>query len=578
MFDLIIGVLKLSGERKKKIIASYILTFFDGMLNNAPIFVIGYSLYLIMSKGLTENTPLQLFCILLVSCVLRFVFKYIISVLEQGMGIFTFAEQRILTGEKVKRFEMGYFSDDNVGNLTSIFANDLRFIEGNGMAAMGTLTASILSVLVSIVMLIFMNSSVAVVYIAISVIAYFVLKTYYKAMVAQGKKQRETSKEAVDAIIEYVSSMTVIKAFHLEGDRFSKTEKAFKNSKDVNLGFEKAAVPYVVWIIVITALGTALLAGVGAYNGVHTVSSLPFMIMVVIFSMQSFAPLNAIGLNISLLNMSKAALERYDELRNIKVIDEVTEDIKIQNHEIVFDNVHFSYEEKEALKGITLTIPERKMTALVGRSGSGKTTITNLIARFWDADSGRVTIGGVDISKISTEELYKHISMVFQNVFLFGDTIYNNISMGKENATKEEVYQAAKKARCYDFIMALPDGFDTMVTSGGTSLSGGEKQRISIARAILKDAPIVLLDEATASVDLDNERYIQQAINELVKEKTLVVIAHKLSSIKHADKIIVVDDGAIVQEGTHDTLLSTDGIYKDLWQKRLERSSWKIVK
>ena len=576
MFDLIIGVLKLSGERKKKIIASYILTFFDGILNNAPIFIIGYSLYLIMVGKLTENTSVQLFCILLAACVLRFLFKYAISVLEQGMGIFTFAEQRILTGEKVKRFEMGYFSDNNVGNLTSIFANDLRFIEGNGMAAMGTLTASVLSVLVSIVMLAFMNPSIAVVYTLISVIAYIVLKSYYKATLAQGQKQRETSKEAVDAIIEYVSGMTVIKAFHLEGERFSKTEKAFQNSKDVNLGFEKAAVPYVVWIMIVTALGTGLIIGVSAYNGIHIASSLPFMLMVIIFAMQSFAPLNAIGLNISLLNMSKAALDRYEELRHIKVIDEVTEDIKIQNHEIKFQDVHFSYEEKEALKGINLTIPECKMTALVGRSGSGKTTITNLIARFWDVDSGSVTIGGVNVSKISTGELYKHISMVFQNVFLFGDTIYNNISMGKENATKEEVYEAAKKARCYDFIMAMPDGFDTVVTSGGSSLSGGEKQRISIARAILKDAPIVLLDEATASVDLDNERYIQEAINELVKEKTLVVIAHKLSSIKHADKIIVVNDGEIIQEGTHNELIVVDGIYKELWEKRMVSVSWKI--
>ena len=576
MFDLIIGVLKLSGERKKKIIASYILTFIDGILNNAPVFIIGYALYLIMGGNLSENTPLNIFIMLLISCILRFVFKYVISILEQGMGIFTFAEQRLITGEKVKRFEMGYFSDNNVGNLTSIFANDLRLIEASGMSSMGTLTASVLSVLVSITMLMFINPSVFMVYVAISVISYFVLRAYYKATIIQGQKQRKTSKEAVDAIIEYVRGMTVIKAFHLEGDRFSKTENAFKSSKDINLAFEKAAIPYIVLTMVVTALGTALVAGVGAYNGINTTSTLPFMLMVIIFSMQSFAPINAIGMNISLLNMSKAALDRYEDLRHIKVIDDVVEDVKIESHEIKFNNVHFSYEEKEVLKGINITIPENKMTALVGKSGSGKTTITNLIARFWDTDSGSVSIGGVDISKISTEELYKNISMVFQNVFLFGDTIYNNISFGKENATKEEVYEAAKKARCYDFIMALPDGFDTMVTSGGTSLSGGEKQRISIARAILKDAPIVLLDEATASVDLDNERYIQEAINELVKEKTLVVIAHKLSSIKHADKIIVVNDGEIIQEGTHNELIVVDGIYKELWEKRMVSVSWKI--
>ncbi len=218
------------------------------------------------------------------------------------------------------------------------------------------------------------------------------------------------------------------------------------------------------------------------------------------------------------------------------------------------------------------------MTALVGKSGSGKTTITNLIARFWDTNSGSITIGGVDISKISTTEIYKHISMVFQKVYLFNDTIYNNIALGNENATKEQVYEAAKKARCYDFIMALPEGFDTIVTSGGSSLSGGEKQRISIARAILKDAPIILLDEATASVDLDNERYIQEAINELVKEKTLIVIAHKLSSIKYADNIIVVNDGKIAEQGNYEELLMNKGVYSELWNKRMMSNSWKIEK
>ena len=578
MFDLIFGVLKLSGKRKKKIIASYILSFIDGTLNNAPIFVIGYSLSLVMSGGIEKDTPMTLFIILLASCILRFIFRYAISVLEQGMGIFTFAEQRLLTGERVKRFEMGYFSDNNVGNLTSVFANDLRFIEGAGMGAMGVLTSSILSVLVSIIMLIFINPSVSVVYIIISIASYLILSAYYKATVAQGIKQRETSKETVDAIIEYVSGMTVIKAFHLEGEHFSKTENSFNKSRDVNLGFEKSAIPYVVFLMCMTGLGTALVVGVGAYNGINVATALPFMIMVIVFSMQAFLPMNAVALNISLLNMSKAALDRYEKLRHIKVMDEVSMDIKINEHNIEFNNVHFSYDEREILKGINISIPENKMTALVGKSGSGKTTITNLIARFWDASSGTVTIGGVDISKISTVELYKNISMVFQNVFLFGDTIYNNIAFGKENATKEEVYEAAKKARCYDFIMALPDGFDTMVTSGGTSLSGGEKQRISIARAILKDAPIILLDEATASVDLDNERYIQEAINELVQDKTLIVIAHKLSSIKHADNIIVVDDGQIAQQGTHDELLSKDGIYKSLWEKRTDSMSWKIEK
>ncbi len=578
MFDLIKGVLRLSGERRKKIIASYFLSFLDGVLANVPVFAIGYALYLIIGGNLAENTWMILLIVLIVGVTIRTILKYVNNILEQGMGIFTFAEQRLLTGERVKRFEMGFFSDNNVGNLTAVFANDLSFIEQYGMQAMGILTSSLFSIAVSILILIFVNPSLSIIYVIMSILSYFILKAYYNKTIVEGQKQREATKDLAEAVIEYVSGMPVIKAFNLEGERFLKTENAFNKAKIFNIGFEKTAVPYIVATLTLTGLGTAAVVGMSAYSGGNTLELLPYMIMVIIFSMSAFAPINAIGMQISLLNMSKAALDRYDELSKIKAIDEVFEDTKIESYDVEFKDVRFSYDEKEILKGVSLKIPQRKMTALVGRSGGGKTTITNLIARFWDTNHGTVTIGGVDISKISTEELYKHISMVFQKVYLFNDTIYNNIALGKEGASKEEIVMAAKKARCYDFIMALPEGFDTMVTSGGSSLSGGEKQRISIARAILKDAPIILLDEATASIDLDNERYIQEAINELVKEKTLIVIAHKLSSIKHADKIVVINDGEICEQGTHDELLGNEGLYKELWDKRTTAASWNLAK
>ncbi len=578
MFELIKGVLKLSGERKKKIIASYFLSFIDSLLANFPVFAIGYALYLIIGGNLSDNTWLILLVALIIGVVVRTILKYINNILEQGMGIFTFAEQRLITGERVKRFEMGFFSDNNVGNLTSVFANDLSFIEQYGMGAMGILTSSLFSIAVSILVLIFVNPSLSIIYIIMSIISYFVLRAYYNKTIVEGQKQREATKDLAEAVIEYVSGMPVIKAFNLEGERFAKTENAFKRAKVLNIGFEKTAVPYVVAILSLTGLGTAAVVAMSAYSGSNSAELLPYMVMVIIFSMGAFAPINAIGMQVSLLNMSKAALDRYDDLSKIKAIDEVFENKKITDFDIEFKDVRFSYGEKEILKGINLKILQNKMTALVGRSGGGKTTITNLIARFWDVSSGVVTIGGIDISKISTEELYKHISMVFQKVYLFNDTIYNNIALGKEDATKDEIIEAAKKARCYDFIMELPDGFDTVVTSGGSSLSGGEKQRISIARAILKDAPIILLDEATASIDLDNERYIQEAINELVKEKTLIVIAHKLSSIKHADNIVVVDGGEISEQGSHDELIKADGLYKELWEKRTTAASWELAK
>ncbi len=578
MFDLVKGVLKLSGKRKSKIITSYFLAFIDGILANVPIFAIGYAISLIISDALTSSTWIILLTALTAAVTVRTLLKYLSNTLEQGIGVLMFADERIKTGDKVRRFEMGFFSDNNVGNLTAVFANDLSFIEQYGMQAMGLLTSSIFSVLVSILILIFFNPGLSVIYILISIVAYFLLKAYYNKTIIEGQKQREGTKDLAEAVIEYVSGMPVIKALSLEGERFSKTEKAFRRARDFNLGFEKTAVPYIVGILALTGLGSSLIVAQSAYNGSLTPEILPYMVMIIVFSVGAFAPVSTVGLQVSLLNMSKEALDRYEKLNEIKAIDENFTDAKIENFDIEFKDVRFSYGEKEILKGVNLKIPQNKMTALVGRSGSGKTTITNLIARFWDVNKGAVTIGGVDISEISTTELYKHISMVFQKVYLFNDTVYNNIALGNENATKEQVYEAAKKARCYDFIMALPNGFDTVVTSGGSSLSGGEKQRISIARAILKDAPIILLDEATASIDLDNERYIQEAINELVKEKTLIVIAHKLSSIKHADNIVVVDEGEISEQGTHDELLKTGGLYNELWEKRTTAASWELAK
>mgnify|MGYP002417274594 CR=1 FL=1 len=237
----------------------------------------------------------------------------------------------------------------------------------------------------------------------------------------------------------------------------------------------------------------------------------------------------------------------------------------------------FAYQDKEVLHNISFSMQKNTMTALVGPSGGGKSTIANLLARLWDVKSGKVTIRGTDIRDIPLAELMKQISMVFQRVYLFQDTIYNNISMGKPDATEEEVYEAAKKARCYDFIMALPDGFQTVIGEGGATLSGGEKQRISIARCILKDAPIVILDEATASVDTDNESYIQEAINELVKGKTLLVIAHRLNTIRQADQILVISDGRISEQGTHDELMAKAGIYQDFVNIRKKASGWSLA-
>jgi ATP-binding cassette subfamily B protein len=306
--------------------------------------------------------------------------------------------------------------------------------------------------------------------------------------------------------------------------------------------------------------------------------SMTVVAMVVLFIFRSYLPAMGLVTGAAMMRVMEAGIDRYEKLKEVRILDADGREIPLNSFDIEFENVTFSYEDKETLKDINFTAKERSMTALVGASGSGKTTIANLIVRFWDAQKGKVKIGGVDVRDMTCDSLLRYVSMVFQRVYLFHDTIENNIRFGSPDATREEIIAAAKKARCHEFIEALPDGYDTLVGEGGSTLSGGEKQRISIARAILKDAPVVLLDEATASVDPDNEKHIQEAINELVRDKTLIIIAHRLSTIKRADQILVIDDGRIVERGRHEELLAKDGQYKKLWQRRQKAKSWRIAR
>jgi len=270
------------------------------------------------------------------------------------------------------------------------------------------------------------------------------------------------------------------------------------------------------------------------------------------------------------------AMDQMDALKKENFIDESGKEIAIKHYDIAFKNVNFGYDNRPILKDVSFSIPEKTSTAIVGPSGSGKTTICNLIARFYDVNSGSVTVGGHDVREFTCDSLLKNISMVFQNVYLFHDTIRSNICFGKPDATEKEMVEAAKKACCHEFIMALPHGYDTIVGEGGGTLSGGEKQRISIARAILKDAPIIILDEATASVDPENEHLIQAAISELTRGKTIITIAHRLATIENADQILVVDDGRIAQCGTHQELAAQEGRYKRFAEVRRRAEGWSI--
>ena len=355
----------------------------------------------------------------------------------------------------------------------------------------------------------------------------------------------------------------------------------FRRSRDTSTVFERKMTPWTSGLNIVYAVGIAAIFALSVWLQQSGSLSLPYLLGVLLFVFDLFSPLKALYGEASRLTVMNAALDRIEAVLNEEELsDKGTQHISQADSnlpEICFDNVTFAYQDKEVLHDISFSMKKHTMTALVGPSGGGKSTIANLLARLWDVKSGKVAIRGTDIRDVPLSELMEQISMVFQRVYLFQDTIYNNISMGKPDATEEEVYEAAKKARCYDFIMALPNGFQTVIGEGGATLSGGEKQRISIARCILKDAPIVILDEATASVDTDNESYIQEAINELVKGKTLLVIAHRLNTIQQADQILVIADGQISEQGTHDELMAKAGIYQDFVNIRKKASGWTLT-
>ena len=369
----------------------------------------------------------------------------------------------------------------------------------------------------------------------------------------------------------------IAKTFNLLGERSEQLTENFARSRKVSIEFEESQAPWMRALYLVCGLGSVLTIPLSLWLYGRGQLSITFLLGVLLFVFDLFGPIKALYSQATRLTVMNACMDRIEAvLAQPELPDRGRETLPKAGGapEVEFRNVTFAYGEKEVLHDVSFTLEKNRMLALVGPSGGGKSTVANLLSRFWDVKQGQILVRGRDIRDIPLSDLMDQISMVFQRVYLFQDTVYNNIAMGRTDATREEVYEAARKARCYDFIMELPDGFDTVIGEGGASLSGGERQRISIARCILKDAPIVILDEATASVDADNESYIQEAITQLCRGKTLLVIAHRLNTIRHADEILVIDQGRIVQAGAHDTLMEEEGIYRRFITARSNPASW----
>lgn len=575
MFKLFKRIYELAINYRTQINISIVLQFFDSMLAFVPVGCVMMFFKSYIDHDISNKLIVQLFTILVIGIIIRTLVRYYIDKHQFSTLYRIFADERIEIGKHLQKVNMGYFTDDSIGSITTVLTTGIAFIEEQGLTAVVQILTSTTSLIIIFMMLLTIDVKIAMIFLITVSIVFVVLSMYYKKLVVYANELNTMNETLTGSIIEYVKNISVIKAFDLLG-KHERTNKAFIKRREIDIKGELINIPYIVGSMIIMSLGSvSMIYNITKnYNGTSEI--LYTAIMVGILSLYVFKALEVICLKLAMLIISTDSLDSIDRLYSQEVL-EVRSNQVPTSFDIEFKNVEFAYEDENVINNISFKVEENTMNAIVGLSGSGKSTLVNLIPRFYDIKKGQILIGGKDIRDMSMETLYKNISMVFQNVYLFKDTIYNNIAFGNDNATKEDVIEACKKARCYDFIMQLPQGFDTIVGEAGLSLSGGQRQRVSIARAILKDAPIILLDEATASVDPDNEHEIQLAINSLVEDKTILVIAHKLSCVKNADNILVIDDGKLIQQGTHKELTETEGLYSSLWKKRTTSRSWKIV-
>lgn len=572
MFALISRMLRLSGRYKKRIQLAFVCAFVEQILSKMPIFFAFLVLAGFASGTMSGARCLAVGAILVCVVVLQAVVHYASDRLQSAAGYMIFADQRIALADHLRRLPMGYFTAGNIGKISSVLSSDMVFVEEVAMSTIANMMSYLLSAGVLMVFMFWLDWRLGLIALAVTLLANVVARRMNAVSLKEAAARQEQGERLTDAVLSFVEGIGVIKSYNLLGAQSAALTENFARSRDVNASFERRMTPWTTGLSILYGAGIAAIFGLAVYLEQTGALSLAYLLGVLLFVFDLFGPLKALYGEATRLTDMNAALDRTcDVLVETELHDTGTAHLPetTAGDEIVFEDVSFSYDGKnDVLHDISFAMPPHTMTALVGPSGGGKSTVANLLARFWDVSTGCVKIRGVDIRDVPLAEMMDQISMVFQRVYLFQDTIYNNIAMGRPDASEEEIIQAAKKARCYDFVTALPDGFQTIVGEGGATLSGGERQRIAIARCILKDAPIVILDEATASVDVENERYIQEAISELVRGKTLLVIAHRLHTIRDADQILVVAGGRIAQRGDHASLSDQPGIYQDFVQKR----------
>jgi ATP-binding cassette subfamily B protein IrtB len=557
--------------------ANFLANILPGVFNIVLYLIVMQLVIPVLNKGQINFGILKQYCWLYVGA---FVLYILLSMWSQTINhVQAYAissDLRLKLGDRLRKFSLSFFKQHDPGDVASRLLSDVQKAETIIARILPDIAAALIAPVLLIVILALVNVSLAAFVLATAVFAGLFLFLARKIVGVLGQRHLKTVVEASSRFLEYFRTIKLLKAYNLTGTQFGTMNEAMLRLKQVSFQTEVwATIPIQFFLFCLDA-GYLLMLFVAvkacATGGMPLQNLFSFAVIGYFF----YEAMKAVGPILVELRYIMISIERIGEIFETEEpsYDEAKE--LPATNQITFNNVSFGYRGSEVLKRVSCRIPERSMTALVGMSGSGKTTMTSLIARFWDVQAGEVHLGGVPLTELEPDKLLTRLSMVFQDVYLFNDTIANNIRVGKSDATMEEIKKAAKLACCDKFIENLTAGYDTLVNEGGNSLSGGEKQRISIARAILKDAPIVILDEVTASLDPENEADIQEAFENLVKEKTIIVIAHQFKSIEHADQILVLDRGIIVERGTHKELLTEEGLYHRLWEEQQKARSWKM--
>ena len=573
MFEALKSVWNFSEKRQGSLVKILILSFIEGIFVMLKMIAIILAVNAMFNSNLMDNYIYKVMILGIVCIIGVFGFGYFTQLGSVSVGFEMAKDKRLYFGSLFKKLYLGFFSKNSVGNINSTLTTSISTVEQVAPIILIHVIGGILSAISIVLGFAYYEWQVSVVIFAGILTYLFVVNYQMKISRSEAPKRQLAQTKLTESAIEFIQGIIVIKAFGM-GEKDERVKKDIDGSCVNNINLSEKSIPSSIGAGLTIQLFEIMIISYAFFMWNSGEISPQKAINLLIMSFVIFQSVSQAGSILSMIGLLDSSLKDISSMENAEEIKVLSPIQNIKSNEIEFKNVSFSYGKGEVLKGISVALKPNTLTAIIGPSGSGKTTFCKLIPRFYDVSEGEILIGGAKITNISTEELMKNISMVFQNVYLFEDTIMNNIRLAKPNASDEDIISAAKKARCHDFIKSLQKGYETKIGEAGSTLSGGEKQRIAIARAILKDAPIVILDEFTSALDVENERHILQAIDNLVQNKTVIMIAHRLETVRKADNIIVLDKGEIAQEGTHNELITQDGIYKSFISIRERANKW----